>query len=63
MKLWGVIPMLYEPSYSAVEQGERVAFDSGAFHTFDRSQLVFDRDAGQSAAPCARVGRTVQREE
>jgi len=41
MKMFGFIPMFYEPSYSCVEQWERVVFDSGAFHTFDRSQDLF----------------------
>jgi len=37
MKMFGFIPMFYEPSFSAVEHWERVRFESGAFHTFDRS--------------------------
>jgi glyoxylase-like metal-dependent hydrolase (beta-lactamase superfamily II) len=41
MKMFGFIPMFYEPSYSSVEQWERVAFDSGAFHSFGRSQDLF----------------------
>ncbi len=41
MKMFGFIPMFYEPSYSSVEQWEMVNFDSGAFHTFDRSQDLF----------------------
>lgn len=36
-KMFGFIPMFYEPSYESVEQWERVRFESGAFHTFDRS--------------------------
>jgi glyoxylase-like metal-dependent hydrolase (beta-lactamase superfamily II) len=50
MKLFGFIPMLYEPSYSSVEQWERVLFDSGAFHTFDRSQDLF-RDGSVTLLP------------
>jgi N-acyl homoserine lactone hydrolase len=41
MKLFGFIPMFYEPSYAAVKEWERVSFDSGAFHTFERSQDLF----------------------
>ena len=40
-KMFGFIPMFYEPSYGFVERWERVAFESGAFHTFDRSQDLF----------------------
>jgi len=40
-KMFGFIPMFYEPSYAAVEHWERVRFESGAFHTFDRSQDLF----------------------
>jgi glyoxylase-like metal-dependent hydrolase (beta-lactamase superfamily II) len=50
MKLFGFIPMFYEPSYACVEQWERVAFDSGAFHTFDRSQDLF-RDGSIKLLP------------
>ena len=38
MRMFGFIPMFYAPSYGFVESWERVGFDSGAFHTFDRSQ-------------------------
>ena len=38
VKMFGFIPMFYQPSFASVEQWERVSFDSGAFHTFDRSQ-------------------------
>jgi len=41
MKLFGFIPMFYEPSFAAVAQWQHVSFDSGAFHTFDRSQDLF----------------------
>ena len=41
MKIFGFVPMFYEPSYGMVERWEKVAFDSGAFHTFDRSQDLF----------------------
>jgi glyoxylase-like metal-dependent hydrolase (beta-lactamase superfamily II) len=41
MKMFGFIPMFYEPSYSCVDQWERVPFDSGAFHTFEGSQDLF----------------------
>jgi N-acyl homoserine lactone hydrolase len=41
MKIFGFIPMFYEPSYSSVKEWERVAFDSGVFHTFDKSQDLF----------------------
>ena len=37
MKMFGFIPMFYEPSFGSVGQWERVTFDSGAFHAFDRS--------------------------
>ena len=50
MKLFGFIPMFYEPSYSSVEQWERVLFDSGSFHTFDRSQDLF-RDESVKLLP------------
>ena len=40
-KMFGFIPMFYEPSYGTVEQWNRVAFESGAFHTFDRSHDLF----------------------
>jgi len=36
-KMFGFIPMFYEPSYGGVEQWQHVRFESGAFHTFDRS--------------------------
>jgi len=36
-KMFGFIPMFYEPSYGSVEHWERVRFDSGPFHSFDRS--------------------------
>ena len=38
MKLFGFIPMFYAPSFGAVTEWQHVTFDSGAFHTFDRSQ-------------------------
>jgi glyoxylase-like metal-dependent hydrolase (beta-lactamase superfamily II) len=41
MKLFGFIPMFYEPSYAGVKEWQRVGFESGAFHTFDRSQDLF----------------------
>jgi glyoxylase-like metal-dependent hydrolase (beta-lactamase superfamily II) len=41
MKLFGFIPMFYEPSYAGVTAWQRVSFESGAFHTFDRSQDLF----------------------
>jgi len=41
VKMFGFIPMFYEPSFGFVEHWERVSFDSGAFHTFDRSQDLF----------------------
>jgi glyoxylase-like metal-dependent hydrolase (beta-lactamase superfamily II) len=37
-KMFGFIPMFYAPSFSSVEQWERVRFESGPFHTFERSQ-------------------------
>jgi N-acyl homoserine lactone hydrolase len=40
-KMFGFIPMFYEPSYGSVEHWERVTFESGAFHTFDRSHDLF----------------------
>jgi glyoxylase-like metal-dependent hydrolase (beta-lactamase superfamily II) len=36
-KMFGFIPMFYEPSFGSVAQWDRVSFDSGAFHSFDRS--------------------------
>ena len=48
--MFGFIPMFYEPSYSSVEHWEMVAFDSGAFHTFDRSQDLF-RDGSVRLLP------------
>jgi len=41
MKLFGFLPMFYEPSFDFVERWERVSFDSGPFHTFERSQDLF----------------------
>ncbi len=41
-KMFGFIPMFYAPSYGSVAQWRRVSFDSGAFHTFERSQDLFD---------------------
>jgi hypothetical protein len=41
--MFGFIPMFYEPSYGSVTHWERVSFDSGAFHTFARSQDLFGR--------------------
>jgi len=41
MKLFGFLPMFYSPSFNFVEHWERVSFDSGPFHTFERSQDVF----------------------
>jgi glyoxylase-like metal-dependent hydrolase (beta-lactamase superfamily II) len=40
-RMFGFIPMFYAPSYSFVENWQRVRFDSGAFHTFERSQDLF----------------------
>jgi len=41
MRLFGFLPMFYEPSYSFVQNWQRVAFDSGAYLSFDRSQDLF----------------------
>ncbi len=41
MKIFGFVPMFYEPSFGFVEHWARVSFDSGAFHTFDRHQDLF----------------------
>ena len=41
VKLFGFIPMFYEPSYAGVTEWERVSFNSGAFHTFERSHDLF----------------------
>jgi glyoxylase-like metal-dependent hydrolase (beta-lactamase superfamily II) len=41
MKIFGFLPMFYEPSFGFVDHWERVSFDSGAFHTFERSQDLF----------------------
>ena len=40
-KMFGFIPMFYERSYACVQDWQRVAFDSGAFHSFERSQDLF----------------------
>lgn len=40
-KMFGFVPMFYAPSYAGVERWHRVGFDSGTFHTFDRSQDLF----------------------
>jgi len=40
-RMFGFIPMFYGPSYGSVEHWEHVAFESGAFHTFDRSHDLF----------------------
>jgi glyoxylase-like metal-dependent hydrolase (beta-lactamase superfamily II) len=40
-KMFGFIPMFYEPSYGSVEHWQHVSFDSGAFHTFDASHDLF----------------------
>jgi glyoxylase-like metal-dependent hydrolase (beta-lactamase superfamily II) len=40
-KMFGFIPMFYEPSYGGVEQWQRVRFESGAFHSFERSHDLF----------------------
>ncbi len=37
-RMFGFIPMFYAPSFDFVERWERVTFDSGPFHAFDRSQ-------------------------
>lgn len=50
MKLFGFMPMFYEPSYAMVTDWQRVSFDSGAFHTFDRSQDLF-RDGSVRLLP------------
>jgi glyoxylase-like metal-dependent hydrolase (beta-lactamase superfamily II) len=50
MKLFNFIPMFYEPSYGSVKEWERVTFDSGEFHTFDRSQDLF-RDGSVRLLP------------
>jgi hypothetical protein len=36
-KMFGFIPMFYEPSYAAVEHWQHVRFETAPFHTFDRS--------------------------
>jgi N-acyl homoserine lactone hydrolase len=41
MRIFGFIPMFYEPSFAAVAQWQHVNFASGAFHTFDRSEDLF----------------------
>ncbi len=41
VKMFGFIPMFYQPSFDWVERWRRVPFDSGAFHSFDRSQDLF----------------------
>ena len=41
MKIFGFIPMFYQPSFSFVEQWQHVSFDSGAFHTFEQSEDLF----------------------
>ena len=41
-KMFGFIPMFYAPSYAAVTEWRRIDFDSGPFHSFERSQDLFD---------------------
>jgi glyoxylase-like metal-dependent hydrolase (beta-lactamase superfamily II) len=41
MRLFGFIPAFYAPSFAGVAEWQRVTFDSGAFHSFDRSQDLF----------------------
>lgn len=50
MRVFGFMPMYYEPSFGSVEQWEHVRFDSGAFHSFDRSQDLF-RDGSVRLLP------------
>ena len=50
MKLFGFMPMFYAPSFGSVEEWQHVTFDSGAFHTFDRSQDLF-RDGSVRLLP------------
>ncbi len=40
-KMFGFVPMFYEPSLASAKQWELVPFESGAFHSFDRSQDLF----------------------
>jgi glyoxylase-like metal-dependent hydrolase (beta-lactamase superfamily II) len=39
--MFGFIPMFYAPSFARVERWERVSFESGPFHTFERSHDLF----------------------
>lgn len=48
--MFGFILMFYEPSYASVQQWEQVVFDSGSFHTFDKSQDLF-RDGSVRLLP------------
>ena len=41
MKIFRFLPMFYAPSLASVGQWEFASFDSGAFHSFDRSQDLF----------------------
>lgn len=50
MKLFGFIPMFYAPSFGSVAKWQHVTFDSGAFHTFDRSEDLF-RDGSVRLLP------------
>jgi N-acyl homoserine lactone hydrolase len=50
MKMFGFIPMFYEPSFASVAQWDRVMFDSGAYQTYDRSQDIF-RDGSVRLLP------------
>src|SRR5215470_12620587 len=50
MKLFGFLPMHYAPSFAGVKTWEHVRFDSGAFHSFDRSQDLF-RDGSVRLLP------------
>jgi glyoxylase-like metal-dependent hydrolase (beta-lactamase superfamily II) len=49
-KMFGFVPVYFEPSYRCVERWERIKYDSGAFHTFDRCQDLF-RDGSVRLLP------------
>ena len=58
-KMFGFIPMFYAPSFEWAERWERVRFESGPFHTFDRSHdLVGDGSVRLLPTPGRTPGHT-----
>jgi N-acyl homoserine lactone hydrolase len=59
VKMFGFIPMFYQPSFGMIEQWERVSFESGAFHSFDRSHdLIGDGSVRLLPTPGHTPGHT-----